>query len=454
MPFLHRRLIYPAVTFALGEGSMKRSLGELSDLQYATAGELLQYQASRLRQLLSRAYSTPYYRDLVPPDLHQLGSKAEDPFSQLRALPVLTKSALQQHASDLLATPLPRRRTGKTTGGSTGQAVTVVKDRQATARERAAMWLGYGWNGIQVGDRGARFWGQPLRSRARNLTRLADFAMNRVRFSAFDFNQEGLERYWKACVRFKPTYFHGYVSMLEEFARFVVTTRKDGRSLNLRSIVATSEVLGQPQRELIESAFGCHVQVEYGCGEMGPIAYECEGGSLHLLTTELVVELLRADGSPAEPGETARIILTDLNNKAMSLVRYDIGDFGALGPACSCGRGFPVLKNVLGRAYDVIVAPDGAKFHGEFFMYLFEEIRRQGSQFTQFQVIQRDASNVTIKIIADPRERQSLAATIRQRLRSAMPGMVVTFEWVDLIARLPSGKAQVIANQWLRGTTA
>jgi phenylacetate-CoA ligase len=183
---------------------------------------------------------------------------------------------------------------------------------------------------------------------------------------------------------------------------------------------------------------------------MGPIAYECERGSLHLLSTELVVELLRADDTPAEPGDTGRVVLTDLNNSAMALLRYDIGDYGALGPPCKCGRGFPVLEKVLGRAYDTIVAPDGKKYHGEFFMYVFEDLRRHGQLFTQFQVIQDGASSLRVRIVAVQAQRERLEAEVRLKLQSILPVMTLAFEWVDRIPRLPSGKTQVIANHWLK----
>ena len=128
----------------------------------------------------------------------------------------------------MLAQPLVTPASNKITGGSTGQAVTIVKDRRATACERAAMWLGYGWRGVRMGDRAARFWGSPFASRRRWLTKASDAAMHRIRFSAFAFGDADLERYWNACVRFGPDYFHGYVSMLEAFARFVQSRGHDG----------------------------------------------------------------------------------------------------------------------------------------------------------------------------------------------------------------------------------
>ena len=41
---------------------------------------------------------------------------------------------------------------------------------------------------------------------------------------------------------------------------------------------------------------------------------------------------------PAAPGETGAILVTDLLNHAMPLIRYRIGDLALGGRSCPCGR--------------------------------------------------------------------------------------------------------------------
>ena len=193
------------------------------------------------------------------------------------------------------------------------------------------MWLAYGWFGVRQGDRVARFWGAPFATRRRWVTRAADYAMNRIRFSAFAFSDDDLEQYWARCIEFSPDYLHGYVSMLDAFAGFLERRGYDGTKLPLKSIIATSEALTAPQRERLERVFGAPVQIEYGCGEAGPIGYTCERGGFHLMAADLYIELINADGEPARAGEPGEVILTDLNNLAMPLVRYRLGDFAVAG---------------------------------------------------------------------------------------------------------------------------
>ena len=94
-------------------------------------------------------------------------------------------------------------------------------------------------------------------------------------------------------------------------------------------------------RKFIEKAFGAEVFDIYGCTEIKEIAWECEKHEgYHINEDDVYVEILHGE-SPAKPGEVGDIVLTDLRNKAMPLIRYRIGDRGLLiAGNCSCGRTF------------------------------------------------------------------------------------------------------------------
>lgn len=449
-PWFHAKVLYPAAIWARGEGALFRHLRELTEIQWLPAEQLVRRRDARIARILryARAHSR-YYRELWP-DRDPVS--AEDAAAYLAELPLLTKSQLQTWAAYLKAQPPVRPVSRKTTGGSTGQPVTVLKDRASTGYERAVMWLGYGWFGVKVGDRVARFWGSPFAARRRIQSTLADVVMHRIHFSAFAFNEADLEEYWQRCLRFRPHYLHGYVSMLEAFARFLQSRHYEATALGLKSVIGTSEVLTPPQRAILESTFGAPVQTEYGCGEVGPIAYECDRGSLHLMTENVAVEILNAEGRAADVGETGEVVVTDLHNRAMPLVRYRLGDFAVPGRACSCGRGFPVIQKIWGREYDFVQGPDGRKYHGEFFMYLFEDLRRVGSPVRQFQVTQRGPNVLDVEVVIPGELSEGQETRIRHHVGNQLKSMKIDVRRVDAIARAQSGKMQVIRNTWLRPT--
>ena len=117
--------------------------------------------------------------------------------------------------------------------------------------------------------------------------------------------------------------------------------------------------LAPSARLTIADAFRSQVLEDYGSAELGSIGCECSSGSgLHLFADLFFIEIVRG-GVRVGPGEVGRLLVTDLINRAMPLIRYDIGDVGVIvTEPCSCGRGTMRFK-VLGRVQDTLVTPSG-----------------------------------------------------------------------------------------------
>jgi len=102
----------------------------------------------------------------------------------------------------------------------------------------------------------------------------------------------------------------------------------------------------------------------YGCTEVGPIAAQCPAGSMHIMTDNVHVEICR-DEQPLRCGDFGDIVVTSLSNRAMPVVRCKIGDSGRISPdPCGCGRPYPVLADLVGRAADLFITADGRRIHG------------------------------------------------------------------------------------------
>jgi len=219
--------------------------------------------------------------------------------------------------------------TKKTTGGSTGQAVTLLKSRQAMACEPAATWRGYSWAGISIGDKQARFFGGPISGANKIIASITDFICNRVQLSAFSYSQSEMKQYDRKISNFCPAYFYGYVSMIDEYARYIKKEGERKKIAGLKAIITTSEVLHNSQSTLIEDVFHTKIYNEYGRGEVGTIAHECECGNMHISAENMIVEVLDGDRL-CVPGELGEIVVTELNNTFFPLIRYRLGDFGML----------------------------------------------------------------------------------------------------------------------------
>jgi phenylacetate-CoA ligase len=152
------------------------------------------------------------------------------------------------------------------------------------------------------------------------------------------------------------------------------------------------------ERQKIEEVFGVKVTDRYGCEEVGLIASECEKHEgMHLNIEHLLVEFIGEDGSPTAPGESGRIVVTDLVNRAMPLIRYAIEDVGMpVSRMCSCGRGLPRMESVTGRVADFLLKNDGTKVAG---VSLIENTLTRFSGLDQMQIVQDSLEEFLVRIV-------------------------------------------------------
>lgn len=190
---------------------------------------------------------------------------------------------------------------------------------------------------------------------------------------------------------------------------------------------------------------------EYGCGEVGTIAHECKFGNLHVNSENVIVEIVDDHGEDVAIGEVGEIVVTDLVNYSMPLIRYKIKDFGAFGSdCCECGVGLPIIKEIFGREYDYLVNDIGEKFHGEFFLYIVEELARGGVVLDGVQFLQDEKLNIVVNIVSDVNF--NYEDFFSQRIKALMGGEInVSVLRVSNITRESSGKLRVVKRLGLQG---
>jgi phenylacetate-CoA ligase len=121
-----------------------------------------------------------------------------------------------------------------------------------------------------------------------------------------------------------------------------------------KAMISTAMALLPRLREKLEQRFGCPVIDIYSTCETGPIAL-AGGERFEMFLPDVYVEILRAGGTVASPGERGEITFTGGRNPFLPMLRYRTGDFGAMaydGPA-------PALTQFEGRPPVVFRATDG-----------------------------------------------------------------------------------------------
>jgi phenylacetate-coenzyme A ligase PaaK-like adenylate-forming protein len=238
--------------------------------------------------------------------------------------------------------------------------------------------------------------------------------------------------------RFRPRVIQAYARAAVLFARFLQARGLEAHRPH--SIVTSAEILEDDDRRLLEEVFGCPVFNRYGCREVSVVASECPAHSgLHVMAEGLYLEIETPSG-PAAPGEMGAVLVTDLLNGAMPLIRYRIGDMAAWadGP-CPCGRGLPRLERVAGRVTDFLVGADGRLVSG---VFLATYVVAQRPSLGQVQIRQDRAGAVTYRLRPgndfDPLEDvKYLEDATRLHL-----GEGAEFDWeaVEELSAEPSGK--------------
>jgi phenylacetate-CoA ligase len=213
----------------------------------------------------------------------------------------------------------------------------------------------------------------------------------------------------------------------------------------LREVVTMGEVLEPEVRAACERVWGVRVVDAYSTQEVGMIASQCpEHPHYHVQSENVLVEILDKEGKSCAPGETGRLVVTDLHNFATPLIRYEIGDFAEVGEPCSCGRGLPVITRILGRVRNMLTLPSGDRIWPAFSKALREAL----PQLRQAQLVQRTLDEIEIRLVVasplTPQEEDRARAALGQALSDAF---AYRFAYVDEIPRSPGGKFEEVKSE-------
>jgi len=285
-------------------------------------------------------------------------------------------------------------------------------------------------------------WGNPpprpgLRGRLRRALLEREFFLDTLRM-----NEDTLDAFALEVLKRRPTLMFGHAHSLYLFARF--WRRRGHPSYSPRGIISTAMVLHPHERREIESVFNTHIFDRYGCEEVSLIASECEAHQgLHVNTDGVWVEILDDPRHPELPG---RVVVTDLTNHGMPLVRYEVGDRGRLSDRnCPCGRSYPLLTEVAGRIADYLITPDGEYVSG---ISLTENFATLIPGVEQVQVVQDRRDHVILNLVPDPsfddRSRARIHSLIAERFGGAMQ---YDIELLSRIEPEPSGKFRFAINR-------
>jgi len=397
------------------------------------------WREERLAAVLDRAATrVPYYRDQWQARRRR-GDRAA--WDVLPNWPILEKAPLRQNAHAFVADDRrPRSMFHEHTSGTTGTPLDLWWSRETVLAWYAlfeARWRR--WYGVTRRDRWAIIGGQLVTPvlRTRPPFWVWNAALRQLYLSAYHVAPASVPQYLHAMQRYGVRYIFAYPSALYALARAADPAL--ARSLGLVVMIANAEPVLAHQREVIEETFGCPLRETYGMSEIVTAASECASRQLHLWADAGVLEVIQG-GEPVPPGSTGDLVGTGLVNMDMPLIRYRVGDRGAVAAddRCACGRGLPVLLAVEGRIDDVLYTRDGRAIGR------MDPVFKSQSPILEAQIIQESLDAVRLVLVPGPGYSDADGGVLARRIRERLGDVVVVVERAASIPRTANGKLRAV----------
>lgn len=386
--------------------------------------------------------SCAYYRKVVPST------------GGFRDIPILTKEIVREHLDDLLATGIPKaRRVFAQSSGSTGTPLGFFRDTsQGPAEYVSAQRFLKRLHGItddmnqvwlSFRTPAARPDGGPLRRPRRLLApRGSGSSIHPVRLSALTSRR--IRREVSAWQALAPYFLYGHASAISRIADEV---EESGAPLPVppTSVVTSVDTLTPEMAGRIGRVLRAPVHSWYGSREFnGYVAGTLPGTRRYVFNPLLVhMEIVDEAGRRALPGETGRLVLTDLNNYVMPFVRYDTGD---LAVASDTSRGgWPAIEDLVGRSSHVLRLPSGKIINPAGVTYAL--FSRGGLHpYVRFgQCAQTDENRLELRIVWRIPPTDAVRSRVLEAFQHiADPDTMVSLVDVEEPERAPSGKVWLV----------
>jgi phenylacetate-CoA ligase len=386
---------------------------------------------NRLNKVLSQAVNcVPFYK-----------SKNITGNIVINSFPVINKNIIRDQIDNFIVEGVRREDLLRVvTSGSTGTPFCVYHDITKKQRNKSdAIFFG-NLAGFTIGIKlyYLKIWNQ--------VNRKSRFTSLKQNINAIDVTQLSDQKIEKLITEFSENKgekaFLGYASALESIAACAFRISPQVKFMNVKSVIAMSEGLNPASKEKIQQVFGRCPVSRYSNVENGIIAQQLPDGSNEFVINwaSYYVEILDFDSdNTVEIGKLGRIVVTDLFNFSMPMIRYDTGDIGSF--VWSRDKKQILLSSVEGRRMDQVFNTNGelvSSFTITNNMWLYPEIK-------QYQFIQKSKNVFLFKLNLDEKfEREALLISEFKKYFGQDAQILV--EYVNEIPLLNSGKRKKVMN--------
>ena len=360
---------------------------------------------------------------------------------ELGTFPVIDRLTLRRRRAEFESSQYSGEEVREvSTSGTSGSPLTIRQDREKRRRSIADTIYFNDSFGQRVGDRlmWLRHWPPALAK-----PRYKQLLQNIVPVEVVGMDEVARETIIDVLRRRQVNAILGFTTALWALARHIEHIGRGTANYGLRVIINDSEMLTPTVKDRLEATFGCPVVDRYANNENGVLAATSPyDGRYRVNHASYRVEFLELGTSdPAAPGTRARIVVTDLFNRAMPIIRYDTGDLAVV--SLVRGDGDVLLERIEGRRADVVYDTEGTEVSASTVatvMYQFTEI-------LQYQLVQEGA--LDYRLAVSGAEGTYQATTFVDSLTRVLgKGSHIAVEFVDEVPRDRGGKSRPLVCRY------
>lgn len=370
--------------------------------------------------------NVPYYKGVRP---------------DLTSFPVIDKAIIRSNIENFVSQGYRSSELRKVvTSGSTGLPFQIYQDSGKVLRNTA--------DTIYFGRLAGFELGQPLAylkiwTSVNSKNKLEQLKENIIPIDVTKLTPSIIDNYLKVFKRRKNIAILGYPSAILELSK-LLQFKLSSRPFKVSTIITMSEALELNAKLKLKEVFKCdNVFSRYSNVENGILAQQYpDGEDLFLINTaSYVIEILDETDNPLPEGDTGRIVVTDLYNFGMPIIRYDTGDIGSMKTIEKVSGSFKVLNSVEGRKMDAIYDSAGQLISS----FVITNQMWDYPELLQYQFIQSGKKEYIFKLNSPSKfDREGHLVNKFQGILGKEADISVTY--VDEIPLLSSGKRKKVVN--------
>ena len=371
-------------------------------------------QTKKLQSLIQDAMqNVPYLREVY----RDAGISAADistPADLVR-LPAVTKQALRSVALEerLNQRFHPKELLTEQSGGSTGEPFRVFMEKSYTRQKNLRFLRGLLDAGYRPGQRMMLVTDRSAESGR------ANFGWH---YCALSRPTEDIAEDF---LRVSPAILYGCATPLRLLGDYLIENQITFTPPRL--VITTAEALDRRARSALQAAFGSPLADFYGLTEMGLVAWQRPHGNQYIMAHDSILTEFVTDAS----GQGRyRMLMTNLDLRAMPLIRFDCGDIAMLNEQDN-GQG---LIDIDGRAIDVILTPAGKKISPYRITTALEEVR----SLRRYKITQYDLDSLHVAIETEDSDGGETTTRVKSALTAVLgPDVRIELECSDQL--VPQG---------------